>query len=356
MKKIGIRTLIIAIWLSLVLLTLYLPKFFSLDPNSLNIFTYGDTFNPSVIDQFEKETGIKVRLNYYSSNEELIVKLKATQGKGYDIVVPSSYAIRILVNEGLLKEIDKSKLGFWDDLQPSLLGKKFDPHNTYSIPLLWEIYALGIDKEYFRSRPFTPSWKMIFDEKQIPYKISMVNDPIEAVELAAFYLFGYVESLTDEQRIEVQNLLMEQKKWVEAYADTRGDYFLATKNCPVVIASSAYIIRSMKKFPFISLAVPEEGTFVTIENIALPKPTEKDEQIYKFLNYLYSDASVKKQFETNAIFPVTKSVIPTLDTSDEVRKFLTSIDAEFLKYHLFSNIITDKQTRDIWIRVKSEEN
>ena len=69
---------------------------------------------------------------------------------------------------------------------------------------------------------------MIFNPKNINYKITMNNDPIEAVEFAAFYLYGQTEHLDPDQAEHVKELLMQQKPWVTAYANFRGDYFLAT--------------------------------------------------------------------------------------------------------------------------------
>ncbi len=352
MAKFFTRSLIVIFWLIVVSLFLYLPTFSTNDPKSINIFTWGDILEPSVITEFEEKTGYKIRLNYYSSNEELMVKLKATQGKGYDLIIPSDYAVRILSKEGLLKPIDKTKLNFWNDLHPYLLEHFFDPSNTYSIPFGWEIYALGYNNQTF-TKTFIPSWKMIFDKDLIDYKIAMINDPIEAVQFAAFYLYGPVDTLSESDASSVKSLLLEQRKWVEAYADSRGDYFLATKNCPVVIASSSYIQRSMKKFDFISLAIPEEGSFITIENLCIPKYSEKDEAVYKFINYLYRIESTKKQYETYGFFPAIRTLVPYLNLDKETRKLLLSTPKEFKKYHFFSTVIPEQEIRDIWLEVKT---
>ena len=109
--------------------------------------------DPGVIADFEKETGIKVNLNYYSSNEELIVKLKATKGEGYDLIIPSDYAVKSLSKKNSSKTIDRSKSAFWNEINPALIGHFFDPENQFSIPFEWEIYGFGIDKEYFKDQP-----------------------------------------------------------------------------------------------------------------------------------------------------------------------------------------------------------
>ncbi len=192
MRKLFIRSGVTIFWILLIFSALYWPRWKPMhyDAKTLNIFAWGDILDPAVLADFEKESGIKLNLSYYSSNEELVVKLKATKGEGYDLIIPSDYAVNILIKENLLKKFDKNRFNYWKTLNPNLLGRDFDPHNAYSIPFEWELYGLGIDKDYFREHPTPPSWAMIFDPKVMNYKITMNNDPIEAVEFAAFYLYG----------------------------------------------------------------------------------------------------------------------------------------------------------------------
>ncbi|MBS0627482.1 MAG: spermidine/putrescine ABC transporter substrate-binding protein, partial [Verrucomicrobia bacterium] len=93
MKKLLIRLCIISSWLIGIFVALYWPKinFFSYKDHTINVFAWSDILHPDIVADFEKETGIKVKFNYYSSNEELLVKLKATKGEGYDLIIPSDY-------------------------------------------------------------------------------------------------------------------------------------------------------------------------------------------------------------------------------------------------------------------------
>lgn len=105
-KSFFIRFSIMVFWSAIILALLYLPgmQIFPSKEKSINVFTWGDILERSVIDEFERSTGIKVHLSYYASNEELLVKLKATGGKGYDLIIPSDYSVKILKEEGLLKK------------------------------------------------------------------------------------------------------------------------------------------------------------------------------------------------------------------------------------------------------------
>jgi spermidine/putrescine transport system substrate-binding protein len=355
LKKIFLRSGIILLWSALIFSLLYWPKLKILhyEKDQITIFTWGDILEPTIIQDFEKETGIKVYLNYYSSNEELLVKLKATHGEGYDLVIPTDYAVKMLSEEGLLKPLDKAQFDFYPFLNPLLLKHPFDPNNTYSIPFGWEIFGLGIDSDYFAHHPFLPSWKMIFDPSFIDYKISMINDPIDAIHLTSFYLYGPLHTLTQEQTTGIVDLLMQQKQWVEAYANFRGDYFLATKNCPVVVASSSYIWKTMRIFPFVRFVIPEEGSFVSIENLCIPKASTKDPLVYRFINYLYRPKSIATHYRTFGFFPASTQALDNLNLDPEAEKMIRSTTEDFQKFHFIEKLLPQQQTRDIWVEVKS---
>jgi spermidine/putrescine transport system substrate-binding protein len=354
LKQYTNRSIIVLFWVALIFGILYWPQELMIrEKKSINVFAWGDILDPSVVAEFEKTSGIKVNLNFYASNEEMIVKLKATGGEGYDLIIPSDYSVEILRKEGLLKEFDKSKFSFFQHLNPRLLNHPFDPDNRYSIPFEWEVFVLGIDKEYFQGQKIIPSWRMLFDANFIDYKITMMNDPIQTLVFASHYLFGSIDHLSEDQLQKITKLLIAQKKWVNAYADSRADYFLATKNSALVITSSSYIWRTMKKFPFVGYIIPKEGTFVTIENLCIPKTSKKEHLTYQLINFLYSPESMKTHFETFGIFPATMDVLDDLDLDADTRALISLSSEELSHLHFTRHLTSEKNVRDTWVRVKT---
>jgi spermidine/putrescine transport system substrate-binding protein len=353
-KKMFIRVSVIFFWIALIFGILYWPdETFFTNNRSINVFAWGDILDPSVVADFEKETGIKVNMNFYASNEEMLVKLRATEGKGYDMIIPSDYCVDVLIKDNLLKELDKSKLNFMPHLNPRLMNLVYDPGNVYSVPFEWEVFLIGIDKNYFATRPYEPSWKMVFDINQISYLITMINDPIQTIDMVAFYLYGDLHEINDQQLQEITDLLIAQKRFVNAYADFRADYFLATKNSSAVIASSSYLWRTIKKFPFVGYVMPKEGSFVTIENICIPKPSTKEHLTYQLINYLYTRSSMKTHYENYCIFPATLDVIPDLNEDPETEQLL-SLQREEFKTLRFTTVVTSQdKIRDAWVQVKT---
>ncbi len=349
------RSLVVFFWIALIFSILYWPKnLFFREKKSINVFAWGDILDDSVVAEFEKTSGIKVNLNFYASNEEMIIKLKATGGEGYDLIIPSDYSVEILRKENLLKKLDKTKLNFINNLNPHLMNLFFDPGNLYSVPFEWELYVLGIDKEYFRDKPLYPSWKMIFDPKVIDYKITMSNDPIQTLTLASFYLNGPIPTITDPQLKDITNLLITQKQYVNAYADFRADYFLATKNSAVAVTSSSYIWRTMRKFPFVGYVIPKEGTFVTIENFCIPETSTKQDLTYQLINFLFTRDSMKTHYDTFGIFPSTIDVMDDLDLTPDARELMTMSSPELRPLHFARLLTSQEKIRDSWVQIKTE--
>ena len=116
------------------------------DSKVLNIYNWSDYIAEDTIQNFEKETGIKVRYDTFDNNE--IVHAKLVAGKtGYDIVVPGSHFAKTQIEGGLLQKLDRSKLTNWGNLDKGLLEQlaKLDPGNAYLVDWLWGYVTVGIN-------------------------------------------------------------------------------------------------------------------------------------------------------------------------------------------------------------------
>ena len=123
-----------------IYLFLYFPRIIEQlrQQRSINVLVWPSIFGADYLGVFERETGIKVYITYFENYEELFVKLRAGQGKGYDLIMTSDHATDWLLKENLLKKIDKTKMPFWSQLYPALLGHYYDPNNEYTVPYSWE--------------------------------------------------------------------------------------------------------------------------------------------------------------------------------------------------------------------------
>lgn len=341
-------------WIFTIFLLLFLPSFFYMmrPSKSINILVWADLFSPHMIKKFEDKTGIKVYVSYFTSNEELFVKLKGTKGGLYDLIMPSDYMVQQLINENLLQPIDISKFTFLDRLDTRLLGFSFDPKNSYSIPYYWGVYGLGINTDFFNARTPEPSWSLLFDSRS-SYKVAMPNVAREAILIAAQYLFGTIKNLSEEQIHQAAELLYKQKKMVEVYLDYRPDHLLLSKTCPVVVTSTPSLWKYIKPDNSIRFLLPKEGSFLIIDAISIPIKSSKVDLAYKFIEYLYEPSVIKDQFKYHTFFPATT------DLQDLFNEF--NVDPSIQKAHLddiskltyFKNVVSENILTSIWISLKA---
>ncbi len=315
---------------------------------SINILMWPNVMDAQYLADFEKETGIKVYLSYFESYEELLVKIKSGAGD-YDLVMAADYVVNLLLEEGAVKALDKTKLTFWNQLYPALLGLYYDRDNQYTVPFAWEIYGLGIDTRYYKDRLPEASWRLLFDETVSPSHVGMLDDAREIISVAGLYLFEKKKkAFTSDDLKQIKQLLLAQKKRVAMYTDLRTDYLLVSKSAPVVLGISSDIYHAMRKHDHLKFLLPKEGSFVVIDTLLLPSTTKKDDLVYQFLNYLYQPHILKLYADRYNFFPALKGV-----ASDKDRYLLTPTRSLFSRLRFFSYAIPEEALRELWIALKS---
>jgi len=307
-----VRGIIISFWCGIIFLFLhssYIMRWlFVYEKKTLNILVWPQVLDKQFLIPFEQQTGVKINVSYFEHNEELLTKLSLTYNHGYDLIMPTDYIVEFMHEKKLIKKIDRTRLDFWHHLYPALLGHNFDPHNMYTVPFFWSIVGLGINRAYFGSTPFTPSWALIFDENITPRHVSVVDDARELSAIAAQYLFGRTTNLNRDQIHQIKRLLFKQKEWVELYTDNRAEYVLASGSCPVVVAYSADLAKVLRRFDTLQFIIPREGGFVLIDSFAIAASSKKDDIIYQFLNYLYRPEVLGEYVEKFEFFSPIKNI------------------------------------------------
>jgi spermidine/putrescine transport system substrate-binding protein len=294
------KALVVGIYVAVFALFLYLPMLvdFFKPSRVINVCVFTETFCPEAIDQFEKQTGIKVNLTYVEIDEQIYAKFKINEGVGYDVVNISDYMIDILSKQGLLHAIDHNKVQAINQLDMRLMHQIFDRNNEFSLPHKWYTYGLAYDKNFFKKTPDEMSWDFVFKDPQTlynqglvpsPYKLCMLDDGRDASFVAAIYLFGRVNNLDIHDFEKIRELLIKQKKWVEAYTVHSSQYFLFTDVTPIALMSSNYMRRILANSDRFEFAIPKEGSMLIIENLAIPKSSNKVDLAYQFINFMLSD-------------------------------------------------------------------
>ncbi len=255
--------------------------------DELNVYNWSDYIGETTIEEFEDEFGVKVNYDNYSSNDELLTKIQAG-GAGYDIVVPSDYAVQILHKGGFLEPIDMSKITNFNNIGEKFRSPPFDPGppavaNKYSIPYQWGTTGIGYNAAKVEDE--VDSWAILWNSK---YKdrITMLDEMREVIS-TAFKFLGYSVNDRDPAHLqEVKVKLMEQKPLVSAYtSDTYMD-LLASGESWLSQGWSGDVYQVAAENEDILYAIPKEGAIVWMDNMAIPKGAPHAELAHEFINFI----------------------------------------------------------------------
>ncbi|EKO3377544.1 extracellular solute-binding protein [Vibrio fluvialis] len=261
------------------------------EDQELYFYNWSEYIPNEVLEDFTKETGIKVIYSTYESNESMYAKLK-TQGSGYDLVVPSTYFVSKMRKEGMLREIDKSKLSHFSDLDPNYLNKPFDPDNKYSIPYIWGATGIGINTDML-DKSSVKNWGDLWDAKW-EGQLMMMDDAREVFHIALTKL-GYSPNTTDPKEIEAA--YHELKKLMPNVLVFNSDfpanpYLAGEVSLGMLWNGSAYMAR--EEGAPIEIIWPEKGTIFWMDSLAIPAGAKNVEAAHKMIDFLLRPENAAK--------------------------------------------------------------
>lgn len=250
--------------------------------DKLYVYNWANYVSNTTIPNFEKEFKLKVVYDNFSNNEELLAKLQ-TGVAGYDVIFPSDYMVGIMIQQGLLEELDMKNIPNFKNIGDRFKNPPFDPGNKYSIPYLWGTTGIGYNAEKITES--IDSWKILWDEKY-KGKISMLDD-MRGLANAALKIFGYSINTIDPNQIkEAEDMLLKQKSLVRAYTSDNYIDFLISGDIWLAQGYSGDVFQAMKENKTIKYSIPSEGSDMWMDNMCIPKGSKNKETAEVFMNYL----------------------------------------------------------------------
>lgn len=356
MKRLALNWLgkisIVCFWLLLIVAFLYAGQFASFfnRGKSINVLVWGQVLDKEFLYDFEKETGIHVNMSYFETNEELFVKLQSSSNHDYDLVMPSDWAVQLMIQKGLIKKIDHTRIHIWDNLYPSLCNLYHDPGNAYSLPYYWTLFGPAVDLRYWQGKQPPATWGIIFDERIMPPRICVMEDMRELICIAALYLFGRYDQLTSQEVEQVKDLLLRQKQYVEIYTDSRPEYILASGSVQVSVSWFGDFLKMMRQFDYIDFVMPQEGIFAAIDSFVIPATSKKDDMVYPFINYLFSKDIVQKYVDKFDFFSAVKVDV---EYDERFAGLIEPTSELFSRVNFFKNVVSSQTMNDVLIALKS---
>jgi spermidine/putrescine transport system substrate-binding protein len=264
----------------------------SCQAETLELLTW-EGYAPKVLmDKFEKETGITVKPTY-SNNEEMIAKLRATRGAGFDLAQPSQDRISsVQAKYKLYQPIDYAKVDT-DQIVPSMLAavKKntLVGNESYAVPHVYGTSGLIVNRKY---APDATDYKDLLNpayKGRISYRLkrptligiafSMQQDP--------FVLYANPTSYKKLME-RVGQKLIDGKSLVKNYW-TNGDALLQSMRSEEVFVAMAWDNGGWKMHaenPDIDFVAPRSGALGWIDTFTIPAKAKNVDAAYQWINFM----------------------------------------------------------------------
>jgi spermidine/putrescine transport system substrate-binding protein len=270
----------------ITLLTTAIAMLISVSANAageLFIYNWTEYTPPELVKKFEKETGIKVSVDTYDSNETLLAKLQAG-ATGYDLVVPSQNFVPIMINEGLIQKVAVYDLPNYKNYEENWKKPEWDPQHEYSAPWQWGTTSFSYSDDYSGKGE---SLKEFFEpSEELRGRLSVFPTPDEVVSLANIYLGIPFCSEDPKEMKKIQDLLVAQKEYVVAYNNETMSDLVASGEALMTNHWNGFSRLGRLAGAPINYAYPKEGVVGWFDSLVVPNSAKNVENARKFMNFM----------------------------------------------------------------------
>ncbi|WP_374378139.1 spermidine/putrescine ABC transporter substrate-binding protein [Dongia sp.] len=285
-----------------------------------------------LLENFTKETGIQAEMTVHATNEEIMGKVVASGGKGYDVLFVSGQFGEALNKLGLVAELDHAKIPNLANLYPEAMKLSHDEGLHYSVPYAWGTTGLCYRSDVIKDAP--TSWNdLLKPADAIKGKTTMLATD-RWLMMPALLALGYsLNSVNEEEIAKAKALLIETKKTLLAYDDTTFYTKLVNGEAAMVEAWDGWCNYGIAEKPEIKYVIPKEGSDMWVDTMVVTSASENKEAAEAFINYVLKP-EVHRWVAENILYKVpNKAAMDALDPA-LVKQFpnLGITPAELLKY------------------------
>ncbi|MGL4996804.1 MAG: polyamine ABC transporter substrate-binding protein [Deefgea sp.] len=330
----------------------------------LHVYNWNNYIAPETVKRFEQSCKCRVVQDYYGAMEEMLAKLSAG-AKGYDVVVPTGFAIPPLVKQNLVQPLDKAKLPNAKNLNPAFMNSAFDPGNKYSLPYSFTTTLLGFNETKLKELGINPdSWAVIFDPvilAKIKGKVTVLDDSRELFAAALMYNGFSANSSNPEELKKAQETIIKAKPFWAAFNSqsyikelTVGNIWVAHGYSSDMFQAVADAKAAKRKFN-VNFGLQKEGNTLSVDSMVILKNAPRPDLAYKFMNFMLEGKNAADL--TNMIGAGNPNLAAVAFVKPEI-KALQSVfpDAATMKRLQQLSALEGKQLRELnklWTKVKT---
>ena len=318
------------------------------------VYNWGEYIDPDVLASFEQETGIEVVYDEFETNEIMYPKVESG-ASAYDVICPSDYMIKKMIEHDLLQEIRWENIPNISNIDPLYMSEsqQFDPDNKYSVPYCWGTVGILYNKTMV-DEPID-SWSVLWDEKYA--NNILMQDSVRDAFMVPLKWKGYsLNSVNPSELEEAKELLIRQKPLVQAYVvDQVRDKMIGNEAAMGVIYSGE-AIYTQRENEDLEYVIPKEGSNIWIDSWVIPKNAPHVSNAEKFIDYMCRADIALKNFEFITYSTPNKAARELIEDEEIKNSPIAFPDLSQypnLEAYLYLGDEADAMYNELWKEVKS---
>jgi putrescine transport system substrate-binding protein len=295
----------------------------------LNLFIWTDYLAPDTIASFEKQTGVKVRVSYFDTNETLESRM-LTGSSGFDVVVPTAPFFQRQIRSGAYLPLDKSKLPNLVNLDPAIMSRVAlnDPGNVHGVVYAWGTYGIGYNaKMVAEVLPDVPlkSWRLIFDPayaaRLAKCGINLLDAPAGVVRLVLRYLGKNPNAPSMQDLADVESVLSKIRPYIRTIDSSIGIQAMASGDICVALGYNGDFVQASNRAKEakngikIGYVIPDEGSLLWFDMLAIPRDAPNVANAHLFINFLMTPQVIANISNFIGFANANSAASPLLDAS-----------------------------------------
>ncbi len=287
------------------------------DERVLNVYNWSDYIDDRTIPLFQALTNLRVNYDVYSSNEDLLARMRSGPA-GYDIIVPTSWFIPTYMKLDLIEPLRQDLMPNLTNLDKEFVETDYDPGNRYTVPWQWGTSGIGFNRKEAGDK--VDSWAAVFEPSSaVGGRVTLLREVTELIGCALIYLGRSPNSTKDSDLAEVVKLVRSIKPKLKGFtSDTYIDE-LAAGETWLAQGWSGDVFQARDQNQDVSYVIPKEGTLQFVDVMAVPKGAPHPGNAARFMNYVLHpkvQARISSYVSYGTPVSLAKPLLPPAQTKD----------------------------------------
>src|SRR5829696_4708709 len=250
----------------------------------LNIYNWSDYIDDRTIPLFQALTNLRVNYDVYSSNEDLLARMKSGPTE-YDIIVPTNNFIPTYMKLDLIEPLRQDLMPNLTNLDKEFVETDYDPGNRYTVPWQWGTTGIGFNRK--RAGDEVDSWAAVFEPSSaMGGHVTLLREVTDLIGCALIYLGRSPNSIDDADLADVVKLVRSIKPKLKGFTtDTYIDELAASETW-LAQGWSGDVFQAQDQNQDVSYAIPKEGSLRFVDVMAVPKGAPHPANAARFMNYV----------------------------------------------------------------------